>query len=239
MIVGVVALLVALLHFFAPDALTLIATPAWKVGDALSSGIEHATAPFGNAVALARDRDRLIAENMAANEENRMLRAKTTDLERLLGGRAAAPESILAGVLARPPVSSYDTLVVDAGSSRGVTQGAYAYGPGGTPLGTVDSVSERSSRIFLFSAGGRTIDGWVGEKRIPVTLTGKGAGAFIATMPRESQVAVNDVVYVPGPGALPIGTVVRVDADPSSPSMALRIAPYTNLFSLTWVTIGR
>ncbi len=45
-------------------------------------------------------------------------------------------------------------------------------------------------------------------------------------------------VYVAGVGAIPVGVVVQIGNDPSSPNVSLAIHPYLNPFSLTWVTIG-
>jgi hypothetical protein len=56
-------------------------------------------------------------------------------------------------------------------------------------------------------------------------------------VPRAAAVAVGDTVFLGGSGALPIGTVVRADGDPASPTLALRVTPFVNLFSLTWVRI--
>ncbi len=66
-----------------------------------------------------------------------------------------------------------------------------------------------------------------------------GAGSFSSTIPQTSSVAVGDTVYVPGPGALPIGTVIKIDTDASSPTEVLHVQPLVNLFSITWVEIAR
>lgn len=234
----VLAFIVFALQFLAPGFLPRLASPLWQAGQGATNAASAFTALFGNGPALTAERDRLALENLALHEENRTLEARLADLARLAGTVPAPEKRILAGVLARPPVSPYDTLVVATGARAGVRVGAIAFGPGGVPVGTVATVSDSSSRIDLFSGGGRETSGWVGDTRIPVTLTGKGAGAFEATLPRGSGVAVNAVVYVPGPGALPIGTVVRIDSDPSSPRDTIHIAPYTNPFSLTWVEIA-
>ncbi len=232
------AALLLIVHLFVPGLLTSAAAPLWRVGNGTASVLQSAESVFGNAPALTSERDRLAAENLALHEENRTLVAQNTDLKKLIGNTPAEAPRILAGVLARPPVAPYDTLVVSAGSGNGVKAGALAYGDGGVPLGTVASVSATTATIDLFSRGGRAADGWIGDARVPVTLTGKGAGAFTALLPRDSGVAVGAVVYVPGPGALPIGTVVRIDSDPSSPRDTLYVAPYVNLFSLAWVEIA-
>ena len=160
------------------------------------------------------------------------------DLEPLLGTRVSAQKGIVAGVLARPPLVPYDVLVADQGSSAGVSLGARAYGAGGTPLGTVESVTEHTSRVLLYSAPARQTGGWVGDTRIPVILIGEGAGAFSASLPRDAGVRTGDVVLVPGGGSLPIGVIEMVETAPSSPLAFLSITPITNPFSITWVTIA-
>jgi cell shape-determining protein MreC len=235
-IILAIAVLIFIVHLIAPGILGRLARPFWNMGTGGTTSAQTFASLFGNSAALTRDRDRLVAENLALHEENRTLAARLGDLSRLAGERSLS--GIVAGVLARPPVSPYDTLVVAAGKAQGVSLGQFAYAAGGVPIGTVETVSDTTSRIELFSRGGRVTEGWVGEKRIPITLTGKGGGAFEATLPRDSGVELNAVVYVPGPGALPIGSVARIDSNPSSPRDIVHIAPYVNLFSLTWIEIS-
>ena len=236
-IVLIAAVAVFILHAVAPGAIRAEATPLWQAGNGTASAFEAFASIFGNSAALTAERDRLREDSLALAEENRTLRGQVSDLTRLMASSTPAHRA-LAGVLARPPVAPYDTLIVGAGKNVGVKDGAFVYGPGDVPLGTVSHADAATSEVALFCAGGRSTDGWVGDARVPVTLIGKGAGAFEATLPRDSGVAVNAVVYVPGPGALPVGTVVKIDSDPSSPRDTIHIAPYANLFSLTWVSLS-
>jgi len=98
---------------------------------------------------------------------------------------------------------------------------------------------EGSAQVSLYSAAGRSTLGWAGEARIPIELLGVGSGAFRASVAKDSGIAIGDLVYVPGPGALPIGTVVRIDTDPSSPTGILFVKPLASPFSLTWVAMKR
>ncbi|MDB5189607.1 MAG: Rod shape-determining protein MreC [Parcubacteria group bacterium] len=234
----VIGLLILILRFAAPGALTALAKPFWQLGNMSTNGMHSFASLFGNSAQLTRERDTLAQENLALAERARTLEARSADLERLVGTRTASANRVLAGVLARPPVTAYDSLILDAGSVAGVHVGDVAYAAGGVPLGAVDSVLASSAHVALYSSGGQKTEGWVGDTRIPITLTGKGGGTFDATLPRESGVAVNAVVYIPGPGALPIGTVVRIDSNPSSPRDTIHIAPYVNIFSLTWVEVA-
>jgi len=144
---------------------------------------------------------------------------------------------VVAGVVARPPESPYDSLVLAAGSNAGVALGMEAFGLGGVPIGVVSSILADFSRVTLFSAPGMNTAGWVGRAHLPLTIVGVGAGAMNAAAARPAGIAIGDTVFAPGPGMLPIGTVVRIDSDPSSPSVTLRIQPALNLFSVSWVTV--
>ena len=65
-------------------------------------------------------------------------------------GACTRYSGIIAGIVARPPASPYDTLVLSAGSEEGVTLGMEAFGAGGVPLGVVSSVLANFSRVTLF-----------------------------------------------------------------------------------------
>jgi cell shape-determining protein MreC len=197
------------------------------------------TAIAESKASLRADRDRLTSENGTLAAQNASLASQVADLTALLGTRTEPAKGILARVLARPPVAPYDVIIVDQGTTAGVSVGAIAQGPGGTPIGTVGEADESQSRIALFSTSGLTHDGWVGASHIPVTVTGAGAGAFRAEVPKQAGVVAGDTVFLAAAGALPIGTVVQIETDPSSPSVDLDVRPYVNPFSLTWVTVSR
>jgi cell shape-determining protein MreC len=233
---GLLALFL-LLRAFVPGALAFLATPFWATGTVLTAGVGNTGTFFTGKAEIARERDRLLAENAALIAQQAALSAREADLIRLLGSRTEPAKGILAGVLARPPVSPYDVLVVDAGSKAGIVEGARALGLGGVPLGTVESVAPGSSRITLYSTPLRETEAWIGEARIPVTLIGEGSGAFAAEVARESGIKEGDMAYVASGGAFPIGTVMRVESDPSSPRSRVDIKPVLNPFSVTWVSI--
>jgi cell shape-determining protein MreC len=226
------------LRLVAPSVLSSVASPLWHAGSALTA-LVHRASSTDSKQSLIADRDRLVSENNALSAKNAALAAQVTDLTRLLGTRTAPEKGIVASVLARPPVAPYDVLILDQGTDAGVAVGSMVMGQGGTPIGTVGEADEDQSRVALFSTSGLKHDGWVGESRLPVTVTGAGAGAFRAAVPKEAGIAVGDAVYLAGFGAFPIGTVISIEQDPSSPSSDLDVRPYANPFSLTWVTVAR
>jgi len=234
LVLALVVVLLLVLRLLFPAALTSAARPLWAIGDTLTGAVGSASLSFENADEVREERDRLRQELIAKANEYETLRAQLTDVGRLgeTGGR------IVAGVLARPPVSPYDTLVLGKGTKDGVRTGAQAYGQGGIPLGLVERADEGTAHVSLYSSAGRETYGWAGEARTPVTLVGAGSGAFRATLPKDTPVAVGEMVYVPGPGALPIGTIVRIDTNPSSPTASVFIQPAVNPFSLSSVSIA-
>ena len=233
------AALVVLLRFVAPDALVAVARPAWSFGAGVGSGLNALSGLFRDGASREAERRRLVEETATLSAENTILAERVRDLEGLLGTRSSAPEGIVAGVLARPPVSPYDILITDQGSKAGVSVGASVRGAGGIPLGTVESVTEDASRVTLYSAPSRRTEGWIGASRIPVTLIGEGAGVFSASVPRDAAIVAGDAVLIPGGGALPIGSIETIETDPSSPLATLFIRPLVNPFSIIWVTIEK
>ena len=234
----VFALIVLLVRIAAPNLFARMTAPAFGAADALATRVHSFTQSFSDAAQTATENEQLATENTTLAAENRTLSQKVADLTALAGAtEPAALKGVLAGVVARPPESPYDTLVVAAGSDTGVQAGFEAFGGGGVPLGIVSSVSASFSRVTLFTASGERVDSWIGTSSQPVILSGTGAGTFSASVARSSGVAEGDVVSVPGPGRLPIGVVVRVDGDPSSPSVNLRIQPAADPFSVSWVIL--
>lgn len=231
-----VAVAAALYAFsaLAPNAFWAVVSPAFRASDALASGARSFLAGFGNTAALAARNEDLARKNSALASENEALRQNSADVTALV---SAAGSGIVASVIARPPESPYDTLVLAAGAKSGVARGMEAFAAGGVPVGFVSEALDDFSRVTLFSSPGVVTDGWVGQANVPLTIRGTGGGAFEATAARDAAVAPGAVVFVPGPGQLPIGSVVRVDSDPLSPSVTLRIAPAANPFSIAWVSL--
>jgi cell shape-determining protein MreC len=237
-VVAIILLVLLVLRLFLPGVLSMISRPFWNVGGSLTSAL-HGTATTESKASLIKTRDTLTGENTALTVENAALKAKVTDLTALLGTRTETTKGVVASVVARPPVAPYDVLIIDQGSNDGVHLGAAVQGAGGTPVGTVGETDTHQSRVTLYSTRGIQTNGWVGETRIPVTLTGAGAGAFVTTVPKDTGIHVGDGVYLASAGAFPIVTVVTIETDPSSPSVVLDVHPYSNPFSLTWVTVAR
>jgi cell shape-determining protein MreC len=239
---GALALLVAvlalMLRLLAPNLFWRMSTPLLRGADALAWKSSVFFSGFADTAALVSRNEQLMNENATLASENQALQKREVDRAALAG---SIPErdrrGIIASVISAPPVSPYDTLVLALGERGGVALGQEAFGAGGVPLGIVSSVLADFSRVTLFSAPNMSTRGWIGNSNLPIEILGAGGGALRATLARAAGVAVGDTVFAPGPGALPIGSVIRIDSDPSSPSVTFFIQPALNLFSVTWVEL--
>lgn len=225
------ALVLAASRLVAPDAFAGAIAPLLYASRAAGETADGFFASFGDRAVLARENEELREQNRALAAEILALRAG----EQVLSSLVRAQGSLVAGVVARPPVSPYDTLFLAGGQAEGIREGMQAFGPGGVPVGIVSLALERFSRVTLFSAPGAAVSGWVGD--LPLEIRGEGGGAFSATVSKTAGVAAGDIVYGPGPGKLPLGSVARVDSDPALSGVTLRIQGAVNLFSLSWVEL--
>lgn len=234
------AILALLVRLLAPNFFLQAFTPVFNISNSIAGKSHTFFTSFSDTAALAARNERLAKENAALASENQALLQKETSMSALIGASALQKipgTGILAGVVARPPLSPYDTIVLSVGSSSGVTLGQEAFGEGGVPLGIVTAVAADFSRATLFSAPGMVTHGWVKNADMPLNIFGAGGGAMNASLSRSAGIEVGDIVFAPGPGMLPIGSVTRVDSDPSAPGITLRIMPSINPFSLTWVLL--
>ena len=227
------------LRVLAPDAFWKLFMPAFGVPHAFSTKTDAIFSGFRDTAALAQDNARLEDENHALASQDQMLTQKLKNVTALLSTREARETipGVLAGIIARPPESPYDVLVIAAGENDGVVIGMEAFGERNTPIGIVTSVLKDVSYVTLFSASGVTTEGWVGSANTPITIFGAGGGVMEASTVRDANVSVGDAVFVPGPGMLSVGSVVRLDSDPLSPEVKLRIMPAANFYGLSWVVV--
>lgn len=229
-----VVLLFVLLRLFAPNLFLTLTMPVLVLGNRVSSSTNTFFSNFANARSLAARVQKMEEENAALTLANRTLAEQVRNQSG--GSPREGGAGIVAGVVSRPPVAAYDTLVLSGGSDEGVARGMAAYASG-VPIGTVSVATASFARVTLFSAPGMETPAWVGGEHVLVMLRGAGAGTFNATVPRVSKVVVGDDVFLAEHGAILMGSVKRVGGDASDPVATLFIQPLINPFSVTWVTL--
>lgn len=225
-VLGVLILVALFVRFVFPHAFFNALTPLFSAGTSAATVLgEVIPATSENLEAQVAT---LTADNERLRNENALLTSRLP---------LQTERGIDAVVLARPPLTPYDVLIVSAGSVSGVHEGAVVFAQG-VPVGTVADTTETTARVLLYSSAERGSEGWVGDAQVPILLVGRGAGAFTAEVPRDAGIAEGDLVYLVGAGSLSIGSVARLEESPSSPSTRLYIRAIANPFSMMRVYIA-
>lgn len=228
---------VVVLRVVVPSAFFYIATPILRIGNTVTLQTEKIVSIFTNTQKLITERDTIFAQNMVLARENLILEARVQELTALMGTSSPVSQGIVADVLSRPPESPYDMLIVDAGGSSGVKIGDMVLARGGIPIGYIVTITSQTAQVRLLSSSNATTTSWVGATRIPIILHGSGAGTFVAYIPRGAPVTVGDIVFASSYRVRPVGTVIRIDTQPTAVARTLYIRPFVNIFSLTMVEI--
>jgi cell shape-determining protein MreC len=149
---------------------------------------------------------------------------------------AAIPPGVTARVIARPPETHYDTLVIDAGTNAGIEENDTAVFEG-VLLGKVVSAGARSATVQLFSSGGSEEDVIIGNPSAVAVARGLGGGAFELSVPQGVKVAAGDRVRVSGSETLILGIVRSVSAEARDASQKVRFATPVSLNDLDFIRI--
>jgi cell shape-determining protein MreC len=173
----------------------------------------------------------LLLDRKALAEENAALKA-------LPASRAEGKPRAKAAVLAAPPRSLHDTLILDAGFARGISPGDEVR-VGAVVLGTVRTVSQETSVAELFSTPGKTTPVVIVHRGtpIPADAVGEGAGAFRVTLPRAAEVETGDQVILPGDGPRIVGSVEAIRSGATRSFRAIYFKYPVSLWSLWFVDI--
>jgi len=199
----------------------------------------------GNAEYAALSKDALI--DRLSSAESELMRAKyqailydalaeeNARLRDAAGAVALSPR-LTARVIARPPQTLYDTLIIDQGAEAGVRERDSATYQG-IALGHVVTVDAKTSVVQLFSSSGALNDAILGEPRAVAVAKGQGGGAFESSLPQGIVVAVGDTVRFPASESLILGVVKSVSADPRDASQTVRFAIPVSFADLDFIQI--
>ncbi len=218
---GIVALVVlnAYPPLFLQRLFMPLAEPFWAFHDRASAAATAVYAFFTDKTALTDEINNLSAENETLRVQLSIANEAAAENQALLklGGRDPKQAYVTAAVLSRPPITAYDTLLIDAGTVEGVTQGSLVTADGGVVIGDIAEVSAHGATVSLLSSPGRETNVLIGTNKIPVPARGNGGGNFEARVPKDQPVAVGDPVVAPGINPLMFGVVGAVTTEPSDP----------------------
>lgn len=158
-------------------------------------------------------------------------------LKEILGRKSTEQNTILAGVLAKPNRSAYDTLLIDVGENEGVYQGSLVLALGDVPLGRVEEVYARTAKIKLFSTAKEETEVVVSSGGEFMVMLGRGGGNFEMILPRDFEVVKGEEVVLPGIEAYAVALVETVISDPRDAyKKALLVSP-VNIQHLKFVEV--
>ncbi|HEY0908445.1 MAG TPA: rod shape-determining protein MreC [Candidatus Paceibacterota bacterium] len=243
----VVAILVVLFatHYVFPGAYAGLFYPVgtvfWKTESGLFGFFGHAGALVSSKFSLVKENQSLRQE-IAARDASALLidslKAENESLKNSLN-RSAAGDDILGIVLSRPPVSAYDTLVIDIGSDDGVSKGDKVYADGDTLIGDIAEVYANQSKVSLFSTPGRTISVILGTADVTAQAKGRGLGNFQLNIPVEVGVKEGDIIALPQIRPHTFGIVEKIIVDSSDSLQTILFKSPVNINSLRFVEVDR
>jgi cell shape-determining protein MreC len=167
----------------------------------------------------------LIDRLSAREDELQRVRYQSILYETQAGALAALEKETLlrpstaygsARVVAVPPRTHYDTVLIAAGTEQGVRLGDIVTIEG-IAVGQVTDVSDQSALAQLYSSPGAEHDAVIGSERAIVVTQGLGGGALETSVPGGVSIARGDAVVDPRTGLVfaYITEVVERDIDTS------------------------
>lgn len=183
----------------------------------------------------------LSKENNALKEELLALKYRVADRDALalhneellkLEGRQPDKKYVVAVVLQKPPLSPYDTFLIDAGEKQGIKKGDQIEVGEGLVIGFVTDTFSTKSRATLYSSHGQKFQGLVGKNRVSVEIEGKGGGNFSIRLPRAVPISVKDIVVAPSITAKVFGEIATIGVTPNDSFQTLYFNTPVNLNQL-------
>ena len=213
---------------------------------------------ISNLGAIFHSRKSLLLEN--ENLKSQMLESQTdranyasvvdenNQMKEILGRKDLNVNMVLAGILAKPNRSPYDTLLIDAGIGQGIISGqrvfALGHSPtgevsGSVPIGSVAEAYSNSSKVILFSNPGEKTEVIITGKNISLQAVGRGGGNFEIILPRDFVLDIGTQVVLLGINAYVLGTVQNIISDPRDAFQKALLSSPVNIQELKFVEIEK
>ncbi len=192
-------------------------------------------------VGLSRD----ALQNRLKNAEAELMRIRyqavlyelvVSENRALRNAQTAVPVGAIAKVIARPPKTHYDTLLIDVGVSAGIRVGdIVAYEA--FAIGRISSLSDSTALVTLFSSPNTSEDVLLGEPAALAISRGLGGGALEVSVPQGIDVKNGSFVRLPSRESLAIGIVLESTAKETDVTQIVRFSHPVSLATLEYVRI--
>ena len=196
--------------------------------------------------------------NRLLEEENSELTAEVLKLKVLekensellnLLGRKPESDFLIASILYRPPMSNFDTFIVDVGLKQGIQKGMRVMAYNDIILGEVEEVFESFSKIKLYSYYGTQINVFLkpfaqpspseleGSSGLSVMARAKGGENFEITLAKDIKVELGDKILTADLRPFILGEVQKIIKNESEPFQKIYFRYPLNLNELRYVYI--
>jgi len=164
-----------------------------------------------------------------------LLQNENTELRALLGDSDVP--SVVAGVIARPPMIPYDTVLLDKGRVNGIEQYSPVYVGSHTTIGYVREVYTTQSLVTLFSSPGVETTVYVYGPNIFTTAYGEGGGVVRLSIPQGLNIKEGDVVILPSLNGGVLGSVSYIQSVATEPEQHAYVTSQVSLQSVRLVRV--
>jgi cell shape-determining protein MreC len=233
----VLVLIFVLVQIFWPNIwyslFSSIVKPFWRLETSLLNDSAYSFEKL-----LNENRD--LKNQLSLNELNirsiRLLEQENADLKKILN-RASSTPRILSAVLKRPPINTYDELIIDIGVDYGLATGTLVYSVENVPIGQIVDVFEDTSRVVLFSSPGFKYEVMIGKNHESTTAFGRGGGQFEANISKTASVNEGDIVVASEFHNRPLGFVTAKISEAADPFSRVLFSLPINISNIQWVTV--
>jgi len=164
---------------------------------------------------------------------------ENTKLKEILSRKESSTNFIVAAILAKPNQSLYDTLLIDSGSSLGVSVGDTVFALGDVPIGKIAEVTPLTAKVILFSTSGEKTEVVLSGKDTFFQIIGRGGGNFEMIVPRDFVLEKDAQAVLPGITARVVALVQGVVSDPRDSYQKAILTSPVNIQELKFVQIKR
>ena len=231
------------LSFLFPNGLKSI---SYTIGKPFWSIADYSLKPFSFIIDYIKTKNSLIEENFSLKDEVSRLKMKEIDYDILLKqtddlksqlGRINTVGKTVARILSKPPLSPYDTFVVDVGQNAGLQAESKVFISDNIIIGIVKSVNSNSALVELFSSSG--VEHEVVSERTGTTfkLVGLGGGNFKIEVPKDVDILWGDSFVYPNLASAVLGNVYYIDSNAQSSFKTVYIRTPVNVFASKYVFI--
>jgi len=170
-------------------------------------------------------------------DKNRQLQLESNQARSTLATSTLPADQTKVSVIARPPQTPYDTLLLDTGHKSGVAVGAPVWWPPGVYIGTIREVRADNALVSLTSAPDQRHVARLNEK-VTVETVGQGGGSMQATVPNQLSVSTSSQVVSDRYG-LVYGVIAATQPDAVSGRKQLLIQPAIPASVIEHVYVGK